>query len=246
MPSLSFAFDYERSPAGSEVTNPISITFSSTDLEGEFWPGQGQPLWVGVAVWNGSFEEQIGVCQLVTGINTFSGTFTGNLTTGTNVRSVDPFGSLTEENCNDVGINNSITDQYSGYALEFDGNNTIFSVAENIVTTNNTWHSQNGFWGSTTPISILGGMTASVQSTGASIWPLFKYVGIPLAFAIALHLINFIYNSVVERKKRKNEITILNPNGEDFITHSAEDLEFKREYGQETRRKRGRPRKNTI
>jgi len=56
---------------------------------------------------------------------------------------------------------------------------------------------------------------------------------------VAIYLIYFIRKSVAI-----NKTEIINPKGDDFIAHTAEDLEFKREYGAELpKRKRGRPRK---
>ena len=112
------------------------------------------------------------------------------------------------------------------------------------VSNNATWRGNNGFWGSTTPISIVGDMTASVQNTGSSIWPLFKVVGIPIALILALALVNFMWQALYMPKNKKAS-EIVNSNGENFIYHSANDLEFKRDNGQ-VKRKRGRPRKTIL
>jgi len=114
---------------------------------------------------------------------------------------------------------------------------TYYGVIENA-----TWGSPNGFWGDTTPTEIMGDMTASVQNTGAQIWPLFAFVGVVLAFGIAGLVVMFIKNSIKPTTGRKE---IINPGGTDIIYHSAEDLEFKREYGQ-PKRGRGRPRKYPL
>ncbi len=109
-----------------------------------------------------------------------------------------------------------------------------------LILDNPTWGNSNGFWGSTTPTVIANDLKASVQSTGANIWPLLALVGIPMGFLIAFMLIRLINKELtpvqkpVEKKK------------EDFIYHSADDLEFKREYGKPVKRKRGRPRKNPL
>jgi len=128
--------------------------------------------------------------------------------------------------------------------LELITGNPIFStlpiIEEN---TNETWGSPNGFWGDTTPSAIIGDMEASVQATGVNIWPLMTFVGIPIAFLIALYLI-WLINKTLTPPKKSDE-NVINPQGENFIYHSAEDLEFKREYGQ-VKRKRGRPRKYPL
>lgn len=118
-------------------------------------------------------------------------------------------------------------------------------VDDQIITenTNSTWGSSNGFWGDTTPSVIASDLTASVQDTGLNLWPLFAFLGVGLAFAIAGLLITNIREKSVPELKNKD--------GEDFIYHSNEDLEFRRNYGSNalestTKRKRGRPRKNPL
>lgn len=122
---------------------------------------------------------------------------------------------------------------------------TIFFSLES--ESNNIWGSNNGFWGDDfTTDDVRNTLQASVQTTGFNIWPLFVFVGIAGAFAIAGLLVYQIRSSVsVNTSKNKD---IINPNGEDFIYHDAKDLEFKREYGIDppVKRKRGRPRKNPL
>lgn len=135
-----------------------------------------------------------------------------------------------------------VSDDYTNcYGLHPTPIATFQLVSE--TSSNTTWGSDNGFWGDTTPTAIIGDMEASVQATGANIWPLMAFVGIPIAFLIAIYLIWLINKTLTPVKRSENEV--INPNGEDFIYHSAEDLEFKREYGQ-VKRKRGRPRKNPL
>jgi hypothetical protein len=124
-------------------------------------------------------------------------------------------------------------------SIEFDDFNELFLTEPYVppVITNALWGSSNGFWGSTTPLEISETLQASVQATGVDIYPLLKFVGIPMAFLIALYLIWLINKTLTPEKKKEN---IINPQGEEFIYHSADDLAFKNEYG---KRKRGRPRK---
>jgi hypothetical protein len=56
------------------------------------------------------------------------------------------------------------------------------------------------FLGSTTPNDLLASVTTGVQDTGASLWPLFSFVGIGLAFVIAGYVISFIRKSIGGRK----------------------------------------------
>lgn len=109
---------------------------------------------------------------------------------------------------------------------------------------NALWGSSNGFWGSTTPLDIAGTLQASVQATGVDIYPLLKFVGIPMGFLIALYLVWLINKTLTPVPEKKLGKT-LDTDKEEFIYHSADDLEFKREYGQ-VKRKRGRPRKNPL
>jgi len=136
----------------------------------------------------------------------------------------------------------------------FDYDNGIFTVPFPEASSNRTWGSPNGFWGETTPTVVIDDMQASVAETGADIWPLFALLGVSIAFLIALAVINYIKQSAGEPAFAKTDREIRariianesNKKKEDFIYHSAEDLEFIREYGQEKKRGRGRPRKNPL
>ncbi len=52
------------------------------------------------------------------------------------------------------------------------------------------------FLGSTTPASLVASVTTGVQTTGESLWPLFGFVGISLAFVIGGFVVSFIRKSV--------------------------------------------------
>jgi hypothetical protein len=99
------------------------------------------------------------------------------------------------------------------------------------------------FLGSTTPVQLMATVIDGVQTTGGTaVWPLMGVVGLPIAFVIAGYLVWLINKELTPVKPSKETI---NPAGDDIVYHSAADLEFKREYGQEKpKRKRGRPRKN--
>ena len=56
------------------------------------------------------------------------------------------------------------------------------------------------FLGSTTPADLLASVTTGVQDTGASLWPLFAFVGIGIAFDIAGYVISFIRKSIGGKK----------------------------------------------
>lgn len=57
------------------------------------------------------------------------------------------------------------------------------------------------FLGSTTPTDLLASVTTGVQDTGVALWPLFVFVGIPLAFTIAGLVIGFIRSSFGRARK---------------------------------------------
>jgi hypothetical protein len=52
------------------------------------------------------------------------------------------------------------------------------------------------FLGSTTPVDLLASVTSGVQDTGSSLWPLFTFVGIGVAFVIAGYVVSFIRKSI--------------------------------------------------
>jgi hypothetical protein len=56
------------------------------------------------------------------------------------------------------------------------------------------------FLGTTAPGDLLASVTTGVVETGASIWPLFTFVGISLAFVIAGYVVSFIRKSIGGRK----------------------------------------------
>jgi hypothetical protein len=56
------------------------------------------------------------------------------------------------------------------------------------------------FLGTTTPADLLASVTSGVQDTGASLWPLFTFVGIGVAFVIAGYVVSFIRKSIGGRK----------------------------------------------
>lgn len=56
------------------------------------------------------------------------------------------------------------------------------------------------FLGSTTPQDLIASVTTGVQDTGASLWPLFAFVGVGLAFVIGGYVITFIRKSIGGRK----------------------------------------------
>jgi len=56
------------------------------------------------------------------------------------------------------------------------------------------------FLGTTTPNDLLASVTQGVQDTGTSLWPLFSFVGIGVAFVIAGYVVSFIRKSIGGRK----------------------------------------------
>lgn len=56
------------------------------------------------------------------------------------------------------------------------------------------------FLGTTTPADLLASVTSGVQDTGVALWPLFVFVGVPLAFVIARYVLTFIKASFGNKK----------------------------------------------
>lgn len=52
------------------------------------------------------------------------------------------------------------------------------------------------FLGTTTPGDLMASVATGVQDTGQSLWPLFAFVGISLAFVIGSKVVTFIRHSV--------------------------------------------------
>lgn len=90
---------------------------------------------------------------------------------------------------------------------------------------NSTWGGDNGMWGSVTTAESIENVASGVVATGAELWPMLAMAGIAIAFLLGLAFINFINQSVETPTPKKTA------KKEDFIYHSAEDLEFKRNYG---------------
>jgi hypothetical protein len=48
------------------------------------------------------------------------------------------------------------------------------------------------FLGTVTPASLLASVTSGVQDTGLALWPLFVFLGVPLAFVIGRYIVSLI------------------------------------------------------
>jgi hypothetical protein len=157
-------------------------------------------------------------------------TFTGDLTP----RSYAVIAIVGSETCESVSSGGVITIGDLNQVIP------LFTVLENSGGGGSIWSGNNGFWGSTTISDFTTTMEASVQETGISIYALLTFVGIPIGFLIAFYLLNLINKELEQpqpeeitpkRKRGRPRKTIINPQGEDLISHSASDLEFKRNYG---------------
>lgn len=73
--------------------------------------------------------------------------------------------------------------------------------------TNQTW-GDDGFWGaSVTTEDVKNDMVASVQATGANLWPMLIFLGVVLAFAIFGYLVTSIKDSVRPQNRRRRSKT---------------------------------------
>jgi len=240
----AYAFTYNRTPAGSEIQNPVTVSISFTDLCGgtEFANTCGSE----VQYWGFYIDDYLtsqGKIQGCYASTTLSGSEEYTNLPVDDYRFVMLIGWSDISDCGDVNASTWESGWTSG-PNPLEGGTGSFDIAFSVVegSTNQTWGSNNGFWGDTSVGDVTTAMEASVQATGVNIYPLLTFVGIPLAFLLAGFLIYLINKQLTPVTTGKKEI--VNPGGDDIIYHSAEDLEFRRNYGQETpKRKRGRPRK---
>lgn len=238
LPTYASAYTYSRTPTGTEINPPVTVTLNISQAEAEANGWVDNPyLCVDLYAYYDLEDNLIDLDQWSDPEPfVFDTDISFTFTNPVDGKYADVyFATVATAQCG-----NAETDQMNIDA-EYDGNNIIFTIGS--ISTNELWGSSNGFWGDTTPTQIVGDMEASVQATGVNIWPLMTFVGIPIAFLIAIYLIWLINKTLTPAKK--SDENVINPQGENFIYHSAEDLEFKREYGQ-VKRKRGRPRKYPL
>jgi len=232
LPSYASAFTYERTPTGTEITSPVSInlTFEQADLS--FDSDEGYEKWCILAYddFSNVYSSQT---VLKTAYPQIGNNLILNIPVGTVIQLVLAHGVLSGDDCSNDQNGIAFVD-----SLEVGAN--VFTI---IASSNNLWGSSNGFWGDTTPSDITDTLQASVQATGLNIWPLIMFVGIPVAFLIAIYLLWLINKTLTPSKK--SDDNVINPQGENLIYHNVDELEFKREYGQ-VKRKRGRPRKYPL
>lgn len=244
----AYAFTYDRTPTGTEIQNPVTLSITFSDLCGgsEFANTCGSD----VNYWGFYIDDYLtgeGKIQGCYASTTLSGEETYTNLPVDDYRFVMLIGWENIGDCGDVNLSTWESGWTSG-PNPLEGGTGSFDVAFSVVagSSNATWGSNNGFWGDVTTSDIKDSLQASVQATGFNIWPLFAFVGVALAFGIAGLVVYQIRQSVAVNTGNKKEI--VNPGGSDFIYHSAEDLEFKRNYGSEepVKRKRGRPRKTPL
>lgn len=97
------------------------------------------------------------------------------------------------------GVSNTVTDCNSGTNFflpldpdatpETNPNPVDFTVLE--APENNF-----DFFGSSSPLQVLGSVTEGVQTTGAKMWPLFAVIGIPVAFSIAGYVASLVFFAI--------------------------------------------------
>jgi hypothetical protein len=227
--------------------NPYSISFETSG-----YIGSGTEIAIGTTEatpdydWLQSCDGVIlsdvlpyDICKK-TGTN---GIFTFNFTVKNGYSIYDLFAEISTGN--DINEWYSFSDFDSSFILFGNGDfsGTVHFNGNNFQSNNNIWVGGNGFWGSTTPSSILTTMSASVSETGGSIYPLIALVGIPIAFLLALALVSFIYQESQTKEAEKNKVQTIQtvkkkrgrPRKYNLIEHSASDLEFKRNYGSNTK-----------
>jgi len=230
---FAFAYTYTREPSGTDINNPVTFTITLDDVS-----ELGTDILTGGDAWGFEIysENPPNILSNCVPITETYLQFTTNLPVG-NYQGVGISGN-SAANC-DTSRSTSGDFEPEPYTGD-----TIFSV---LASENNSsiWQSNNGFWGSTTISDVTTSMEASVQATGINIYSLLKFMGLPILFTIALLLIHMINDQLsnkkatksitnpvlVKRKRGRPRKTIINPTGSDFIEHSFNDLEFKRNYG---------------
>jgi len=98
----------------------------------------------------------------------------------------------------------------------------IFTVTQS-QQNENIWGSNNGFWGETTPETMVATLEQGTGDTFNDISPLFVYVAIPITFAIAFYLLYLINQTLTPTKTPINDSMVLEP-----------------------KKRRGRPRKTPV
>lgn len=141
--------------------------------------------------------------------------------------SLGSVGQSIEGKYNALALPNNFTcNGYDACSLTYPGTaSTYFWYYES---DNSLWGSNNGFFGTISTPENVANITSGVQQTGSKMWPMLVLLGVSVAFLIGLALINFINQGIKPERPKK---TVINPNGEDFIEHGIDDLNFKREYG---------------
>lgn len=94
---------------------------------------------------------------------------------------------------------------YSDQNATCAGIGSVSQCLANII--NDTW-GNNGFWGASfTTNDVSETLEASVQATGAELWPLLVFVGIAIAFIVFLQLVFLVNHSVKPKKvvKKKSD-----------------------------------------
>lgn len=205
------AYTYERTPTGTTVNNPVTLTWTVLNTE---IIGVQSGFFAVVVEGQGETDSACMNIQLGENILTFTHSYSP---LPANVVQVI-FTHFDSIDC---------TGNYNGDVfLEGDGNSTLFTINATVSQSTSIWSGTNGFWGSTTPLEMSATVFNGTTATFQDLVPLFKFAGVPIAFMIAVLLISFI-NRSIEKKKEKKAST------EDLIYHSANDLEFKRNYGKE-------------
>lgn len=78
----------------------------------------------------------------------------------------------------------------------------------------------NGILGTSTS-ALMASVITGVQDTGANLWPLFAFVGVPLAVVIGLLVVQFITMSVGKNRRMRAQVQ---GNGADFDFEKADSL----------------------
>lgn len=220
---FAHAYTYERTPSGTSIESPVSITFSYNTIDDavamdiDFSDLCVSDCYGGIVltgVEGDGFSDNFGDCELVSdGDNTNTYNFTPTVGGIEGVQ----FRLSAAPNCA-----TTITE----FMLEFNGGAPYFVFSILPPQIHRLWTSDNGFWGDDFSVGdAKSTLVAGVAASGAEIWPLLVFVGVGLAFVI----FNMIA-SAIKQSVGGSRTEVVNPGGEDYIEKTVDDIAFKRQY----------------
>jgi hypothetical protein len=206
VPHNAFAFSYDRQPLGAEIDDPVimTVTTSATDLDNEYVNGYDD------CVNNGT----IGFCYVTARLsglvdeNSFDAFANCEILTETETEYSFIFQNLPNDffvNAVEISYNTDSTCEPS-FSFGMPATGDSFLVNKTPVQPPNNGYTPPRFdlLGSTSILASVGGaLDNGVKETGVSLWPLFAFLGVSLAFIIALQLSVFTQRTMGKNSDNK-------------------------------------------